>query len=74
VDSGPAHAGAAVGCPQVVLFGKASPALYRPFGVAGADVQLLTGEVEGQPSMLGIGADAVIAAWSRLKLRAVSGG
>jgi ADP-heptose:LPS heptosyltransferase len=70
VDSGPAHAAAAVGCPQVVLFGKALPSLYRPWGVAGADVQLLRGEIAGEPTMLGIDAGSVIAAWSRLKLRA----
>jgi ADP-heptose:LPS heptosyltransferase len=69
VDSGPAHAAAAVGCPQVVLFGKALPSLYRPWGVAGADVQLLTGQVDGEPNMLGIEARSVIAAWSALRLR-----
>lgn len=69
VDSGPAHAAAALGCPQVVLFGKASPSLYRPWGTAGADVQLLTGLVNGEPDMLGIEASSVIAAWSALKLR-----
>jgi ADP-heptose:LPS heptosyltransferase len=74
VDSGPAHAGAAVGCPQVVLFGRASPSLYRPWGTSDADVQLLTGDVEGQPSMLGISSGQVIEAWTRLKLRAASGG
>jgi heptosyltransferase-2/heptosyltransferase-3 len=69
VDSGPAHAAAAVGCPQVVLFGKASPALYRPWGVAGAQVEVLRGEQGGVPSMLGIGAAEVIAAWDRLVRR-----
>lgn len=69
VDSGPAHAGAAVGCPQVVLFGKALPSLYRPLGVANADVRLLTGQIDGQPSMLGISSCQVIDAWSGLKLR-----
>jgi ADP-heptose:LPS heptosyltransferase len=69
VDSGPAHAAAAVGCPQVVLFGKASTSLYRPWGTAGADVQLLTGLINGEPNMLGIEAGSVIAAWSALKLR-----
>jgi ADP-heptose:LPS heptosyltransferase len=69
VDSGPAHAAAAVGCPQVVLFGKALPSLYRPWGTAGADVQLLTGQLEGEASMLGIGAGEVIDAWNKLKLR-----
>jgi ADP-heptose:LPS heptosyltransferase len=69
VDSGPAHAAAGVGCPQVVLFGKALPSLYRPLGTAGADVQLLRGEIDGEPSMLGIDTRHVIEAWSRLKLR-----
>ena len=70
VDSGPAHAAAAVGCPLVVLFGKALPSLYRPWGTAGADVKLLCGEVAGEPDMLGIEAGSVIEAWSALKLRA----
>lgn len=69
VDSGPAHAAAAVGCPQVVLFGRASPALYRPWGAAGAGVKVLRGEVDGEPSMLGITAEAVMDAWSALPLR-----
>jgi len=69
VDSGPAHAGAAVGCPQVVLFGKASPSLYRPWGSAGADVKVLTGQVDGEPDMLGIDARDVMAAWDALGLR-----
>jgi ADP-heptose:LPS heptosyltransferase len=69
VDSGPAHAAAAVGCPQVVLFGKALPSLYRPWGTAGADVQLLTASIDGEPNMLGIETGSAIAAWSRLKLR-----
>jgi len=69
VDSGPAHAAAAVGCPQVVLFGKALPSLYRPCGTAVADVRLLTGQIDGQPSMMGIDAHSVIAAWSGLTLR-----
>jgi heptosyltransferase-2/heptosyltransferase-3 len=69
VDSGPAHAGAAVGCPQVVLFGKASTSLYRPWGTAGADVKVLTGRAGGEPSMLGIESGAVAAAWDTLALR-----
>jgi ADP-heptose:LPS heptosyltransferase len=69
VDSGPAHVAAAVGCPQVVLFGKASPTLYRPRGTAGADVELLRAEIDGEPTMLGIDVNSVIAAWSRLELR-----
>jgi heptosyltransferase-2/heptosyltransferase-3 len=69
VDSGPAHAAAAVGCPLVVLFGKALPSLYRPWGTAGADVKVLCGRLAGEPDMLGIELPSVIAAWSSLKLR-----
>ncbi len=69
VDSGPAHAAAAVGCPVVVLFGKASPSLYRPWGTAGAAVTVLCGLRAGEPDMLGIDASVVMDAWSRLTLR-----
>jgi ADP-heptose:LPS heptosyltransferase len=69
VDSGPAHAAAAVGCPQIVLFGKASPTLYRPCGAAGADVKLLTGQIDGEPDMRGIEMAAVIEAWAGLRIR-----
>jgi heptosyltransferase-2/heptosyltransferase-3 len=69
VDSGPAHAAAAVGCPQVVLFGKASTSLYRPWGTAGADVEVLTGQMAGEADMLGLDVGSVMAAWSRLRLR-----
>ena len=69
VDSGPAHAAAAVGCPLVVLFGKALPSLYRPWGTDGADVKVLAGKVDGEPDMLGIEAGAVLSAWAALKLR-----
>jgi ADP-heptose:LPS heptosyltransferase len=69
VDSGPAHAAAAVGCPQVVLFGKAPPWLYRPWGTAGAEVRVVCGEIDGKPDMLGIETRSVIGAWTDLKLR-----
>ncbi|MGP8096445.1 MAG: glycosyltransferase family 9 protein [Steroidobacteraceae bacterium] len=69
VDSGPAHAAAAVGCPQIVLFGKALPTLYRPWGTAGADVKVLCGQVDGEPSMLGISTGDVLDAWAALRRR-----
>ncbi len=69
VDSGPAHAAAAVGCPQVVLFGTASTSLYRPWGTAGAEVVVLRREIDGAPTMLGIEAADVTAAWDGLRLR-----
>jgi heptosyltransferase-2/heptosyltransferase-3 len=70
VDSGPAHVAAAVGCPQVVLFGKASTALYRPWGTEGADVKVLTAQIDGTPNMLGIDTAEVIAAFDALKVTA----
>jgi heptosyltransferase-2/heptosyltransferase-3 len=68
VDSGPAHVAAAVGCPQVVLFGRASTTLYRPWGM-GADVKVLTGRIGNEPSMLGITVEEVTRAWDELALR-----
>jgi heptosyltransferase-2/heptosyltransferase-3 len=68
VDSGPAHVAAAVGCPQVVLFGKASTTLYRPWGT-GADVRVITGRSGDELSMLGITVQQVTAAWDGLDLR-----
>jgi heptosyltransferase-2/heptosyltransferase-3 len=72
VDSGPAHVAAAVGCPLVVLFGKASMSLYRPWGTSGADVRLLTGQIGGVPDMLGIGIGEVIAACDALRFKSGS--
>jgi len=68
VDTGPAHAAAALGCPTVALFGTSDPKLYRPGGVTTPAV-VLTGEVDGQPSMAGISVAEVVAAWRRLGTR-----
>lgn len=68
VDTGPAHAAAALGCPTVALFGTSDPKLYRPGGVT-TPAAVVTGEVDGQPGMMGISADAVIAAWRQLGTR-----
>jgi heptosyltransferase-2/heptosyltransferase-3 len=65
VDTGPAHASAALGCPTVVLFGKSDPLLYRPGGVTTPAVTL-TAEVDGEPSMLGITVDDVMNGWKEL--------
>lgn len=62
VDTGPAHAAAALRCPTVVLFGESDPALYRPGGIT-TPVTVLTGEIEGRRNILGIDAQAVIRAW-----------
>jgi hypothetical protein len=52
-----------------VLFGKASTSLYRPWGTAGAEVKVLTGQVGGEATMLGIETGEVTAAWDGLALR-----
>jgi heptosyltransferase-2/heptosyltransferase-3 len=65
VDTGPAHASAALGCPTVALFGKSDPLLYRPGGVTTPAVTL-TGTVNGEPSMLGITPDDVMNGWKQL--------
>ncbi len=65
VDTGPAHASAALGCPTLALFGKSDPLLYRPGGVTTPAVAL-TGKVDGEPSMLGITVDDVMTGWKQL--------
>jgi hypothetical protein len=68
VDTGPAHAAAALGCPTVALFGTASTALYRPGGITTPAVAL-TGEIDGRPSIRGISVASVLEAWAELALR-----
>lgn len=65
VDTGPAHAAAALGCPTVALFGEASPLLYRPGGAVTPAVAL-TGELDGRPNIRGISVQSVVAAWTAL--------
>jgi ADP-heptose:LPS heptosyltransferase len=65
VDTGPAHAAAALGCPTVALFGTASPILYRPGGTETSAIAL-TGLVDGEQNILGIAPQAVIDGWLRL--------
>ena len=45
VDTGPAHAAAALDCPLVVLFGKASPSRFRPVSRT-SPVQVIQGFAE----------------------------
>jgi len=68
VDTGPAHAAAALGCPTLALFGKADPRLYRPGGVV-TPAAVLTGELDGETTMLGITPESVITAWTQLRTR-----
>jgi heptosyltransferase-2/heptosyltransferase-3 len=65
VDTGPAHAAAALGCPTVALFGHIDPWLYRPGG-ATTPAATVTGTVDGEPSILGIEPGKVIEAWLAL--------
>ena len=65
VDTGPAHAAAALGCPTVALFGAADPRLYRPGGVTTPAV-VLTAELNGKPCILGVSPERVIGAWASL--------
>jgi heptosyltransferase-2/heptosyltransferase-3 len=65
VDTGPAHAAAALGRPTVALFGPASAVLYRPGGATTPAIAL-TGKIDGVQSILGITVDEVIAAWEAL--------
>lgn len=65
VDTGPAHAAAALGCPTVALFGTANAELFRPGGATTPAIAL-TGTVEGRQNILGISAEAVITAWQDL--------
>ncbi len=65
VDTGPAHAAAALGCPTVALFGHIDPWLYRPGG-AMTPAATLTGTVDGKPNILGIEPERVISAWEDL--------
>ena len=62
VDTGPAHAAAALGCPTVALFGTAPSNLYRPGGTTTPAVAL-TGMVDGRQNILGITAKTVIESW-----------
>jgi ADP-heptose:LPS heptosyltransferase len=62
VDTGPAHAAAALGCPTVSLFGTAPADLYRPGGATTPAVGL-TGDLDGVQNILGITVESVIRAW-----------
>ena len=76
VDTGPAHAAAALGCPLVVLFGQTDPRTNRPVA-ARSPVTVVTGPpgapaLDGEPGwrahhhMTGISPEAVIDAWRSL--------
>lgn len=65
VDTGPAHAAAALGCPLVVMFGAAPPAKWRPIGPG--PIRVLGGE-RGAASRVGdLDVAQVAAAWRALR-------
>ncbi len=63
VDTGPAHAAAAMGCPLVVLFGDLDPREWQPYSVC-APVQVV--QAGGAASVRDIALNEVIKAWSGL--------
>ncbi len=69
VDTGPAHAAAALNCPVVVLFGKANPVRFRPVS-SESPVTVLVGtppaEEDGENDIGRIDAGSVLDAWDRL--------
>jgi ADP-heptose:LPS heptosyltransferase len=65
IDTGPAHAAAALRRPTVAVFGKQNSILFRPGGPTTPAVAV-TGLVDGAQDILGITPEAVIAAWSAL--------
>ncbi|HVT72290.1 MAG TPA: glycosyltransferase family 9 protein [Lacunisphaera sp.] len=67
VDTGPAHAAAAMGCPLVVMFARIDPQLYAPTPTTAA-VRLVTPEPPDGP-MTGIAPATVVAAWRGLPPR-----
>jgi heptosyltransferase-2/heptosyltransferase-3 len=79
VDTGPAHAAAAIGCPLVVLFGATDPRVNGPIATSAPvsiisgppDAKMLDGEAgwAAQHSMAAISPDAVIAAWKAISTR-----
>ena len=65
VDTGPAHAAAALGCPLVVMFGAAPPAKWRPIGPG--RIQVLGGERGPDSRVDDLAPDTVISAWRALR-------
>jgi heptosyltransferase-2/heptosyltransferase-3 len=66
VDTGPAHAAAAVGCPLVVLFGPHDPALWRPYAVRAPVEVLQRNGPDGVAAIAAIDVADVLSAWRRV--------
>ena len=69
VDTGPAHAAAALNCPLAVLFGKADPNRFRPVS-AQSPVAVLQGRspdsADSEPDIAHVSPEQVLSAWSGL--------
>jgi heptosyltransferase-2/heptosyltransferase-3 len=65
VDTGPAHAAAALNCPLTVLFGKANPTRFRPVS-SDSPVRVLQGRTsaDSEPEISLISPRQVIEAWA----------
>ena len=73
VDTGPAHAAAALGLPLVVLYGAESPAYWLPRGPAGTAVVGLGGPPHStRVDQLSV--EAVFEAWCSLPPRGQAAG
>lgn len=68
VDTGPAHAAAAMGCPLIVLYGASSPAQWLPRSPTGSAVIGLGGPPR-RSRVAQISLEEVLAAWDTLPLR-----
>jgi len=68
IDTGPAQAAAALGCPLIVLYGAQPPSLWLPRSPIGSAVVALGGLPQRNRVDL-ISLDEVIAAWQGLPLR-----
>lgn len=68
IDTGPAQAAAALGCPLIVLYGAQPPSLWLPRSPTGSAVVALGGLPE-RDRVERISLDEVLAAWQALPLR-----
>lgn len=68
VDTGPAHAAAAMGCPLIVMYGSSSPLQWLPRSPSGSPVIGLGGPpLRSRVSEITL--EEVLAAWNTLPLR-----
>lgn len=72
VDTGPAHAAAALGCPLIVLYGNQPRSLWLPRSPTGSQVVALGGlPLRGRVDQIPV--EEVVAAWRTLTLRTRNG-